>query len=146
MSQHACARRAPKKSVLSIACGLLAAAVLAASVSTADAGHRRHHRHHGDIGAGIVGFAAGAILGSVLAAPRYPYGPGYRGSYRRNYYIGPRAYHPPYAYPMRLAPTYYGRPAPWTPAWYDYCFARYRSFDPRDGTFTAYSGRKKFCH
>ncbi len=43
------------------------------------------------------------------------------------------------------APVYYGRPAPWTAAWYDYCTARYRSFDPRTGYFVTYSGHRRFC-
>ena len=43
------------------------------------------------------------------------------------------------------APVYYGRPAPWTAAWYDYCSARYRSFNPRTGYFTTYRGHKRFC-
>ena len=40
---------------------------------------------------------------------------------------------------------YYGRPAPWTAAWYDYCSARYRSFNPHTGYFITYSGRARFC-
>ena len=43
------------------------------------------------------------------------------------------------------APVYYGRPAPWTAAWYDYCSARYRSFNPRTGYFVTYSGKRRFC-
>lgn len=128
-------------------CAAILAAFLTANVTTtADAGYRHRH-HHGDIGFGIAGLAAGAVIGSYLAGPRYPYGPGYAGSYRRNYYVGPHPYQPPYGYPMPLvpAPAYYARPAPWSPAWYDYCFARYRSFNPRTGTFTAYSGRQIFC-
>ena len=43
------------------------------------------------------------------------------------------------------APVYYGRPAPWTSAWYSYCSARYRSFNPRTGYFITYGGRARFC-
>lgn len=39
----------------------------------------------------------------------------------------------------------YGAPEPWTPAWYDYCHSKYRSFDPRTGMFLAYSGEYRFC-
>ena len=34
---------------------------------------------------------------------------------------------------------------PWSAAWYDYCEARYRSFDPDTGTYTGYDGRTRFC-
>jgi hypothetical protein len=36
-------------------------------------------------------------------------------------------------------------PEPWTPAWYSYCAAKYRSFDPRTGQFLSYSGDYRFC-
>ena len=36
-------------------------------------------------------------------------------------------------------------PRPWTPAWYDYCAAKYRSFNPRTGYYRTYSGRYRFC-
>lgn len=38
-----------------------------------------------------------------------------------------------------------GAPEPWTPEWYDYCSDKYRSFDPETGTYTTYSGKKRFC-
>lgn len=38
-----------------------------------------------------------------------------------------------------------GRPEPWSPAWYDYCGSKYRSFNPKTGYFTTYGGDKKFC-
>jgi hypothetical protein len=37
------------------------------------------------------------------------------------------------------------RPAPFTDAWYAWCFERYRSFDPRSGTFLGYDGRRHLC-
>lgn len=37
------------------------------------------------------------------------------------------------------------RPEPWTAAWYSYCSERYRSFNPRTGTFISYSGEAIFC-
>lgn len=36
-------------------------------------------------------------------------------------------------------------PAPWTPDWYNYCNAKYRSFDARTGYFTGYDGIQRFC-
>jgi len=41
--------------------------------------------------------------------------------------------------------VYYGHPRPWTAAWYDYCSARYRSFNPNTGYYRTYSGRYRFC-
>jgi len=34
---------------------------------------------------------------------------------------------------------------PWTDEWFDYCRARYRSFNGRTGTYTGYDGIKYFC-
>lgn len=36
-------------------------------------------------------------------------------------------------------------PEPWTEEWYDYCAAKYRSFNPQTGEFLAYSGEYKQC-
>lgn len=36
-------------------------------------------------------------------------------------------------------------PAPWTPEWYSYCAAKYRSFDPATGMFLSYSGEYRLC-
>src|SRR5687767_9523517 len=59
----------PVATALAITVGALSFA------GTAEAGHRHHHRHHGGGGeaaaAGILGFAAGAILGGALSSPRY---------------------------------------------------------------------------
>ena len=84
-------------------------------------GYYRDRDRGSNIGAGIagaiLGLGAGAILGQSLAQPR------------------------------RVAPPvrYRGRPEPWTRAWYNYCSRKYRSFNPRTGYYTAYSGRKRFC-
>ena len=64
----------------------------------------------------------------------------------------------PYRY-QRLGPVggyyangYYQEPVyvrrslqPWSRGWYNYCRSRYRSFDPRTGTFLGYDGREHFC-
>lgn len=47
--------------------------------------------------------------------------------------------------PRRQAPRRGGRYEPWSPAWYDYCEQRYRSFNPQTGYFTTYGGEKRFC-
>lgn len=73
--------------------------------------------------AGAAGFAVGTLFGHATARPRY-YAP-------RAVYVAPR-------------PVYYA-PAPWTPEWYSYCGAKYRSFDPRSGTFIGLDGYQHMC-
>lgn len=105
--------------------------------TSAEAGHRhRHHRGGGDAAAaGIIGFAAGAILGGALSGPRY-----YGGSYYEPdvVYVEPA---PVYVQP---APVYYAL-EPWTPEWYSYCESKYRSFNPRTGYFKGYDGQFHLC-
>ena len=109
--------------------------------STAEAGDRwkRHHRHNGGeaAAAGIIGFAAGAILGGALSGPRY-YGGGY---YEPDVvYVAP-----PPVYARRAPVVYSYAPEPWSPEWYAYCDAKYRSFNPDTGYFKGYDGRFHFC-
>ena len=103
---------------------MLAASVLAMSLPSAEAGHRRHrhYNYHHDNGAAaaIIGLGFGMILGSALAAPRYDY----------RYYD--------------RAPVQY-RPRPWTAEWYRYCADTYRTFDPRTGKYRGYDGYLHFC-
>ena len=108
--------------------------------TSAEAGHRhRHHRGGGDAAAaGIIGFAAGAILGGALSGPRYGHGY-YGGGYEPEVvYVEPA---PVY---VRPAPVYYAV-EPWTPEWYDYCESKYRSFNPSTGYFKGYDGRFHLC-
>jgi len=84
--------------------------------STADA--QRHHRffhhhrsfHHGGaFGAGVAGFAAGALLGS-LTTPSYGYyGDYYDYGYAPGYYYQRPTYYAPRAY-YRAPRTYYRTP------------------------------------
>ena len=67
--------------------------------------------------------------------------------YGRSYYVPPRsrAYYNRYKRRGHVRRAY-GRPAAWTPAWYRYCAAKYRSFQsahPRH--YLAYSGRYRMC-
>ena len=102
-------------------------------VGTADARHRHRH-HHGDaVAAGILGFAAGALLSGAFAGPRY---------YRSYDYYEPAPVYRSY----RTAPVYYSRPDPWTPEWYAYCSDRYRSFDGQTGYYLGYDGNYHFCY
>lgn len=131
---------------------ILSAAVAAttlATLPTANAGDRywRHHdRHHhhsrsdsGDlVAAGILGLAAGALVVG-LTAQREP----------EPVYVNP--YRQPRPRPVRDYPEtvylddYEGAYEPWSAGWYEYCSDRYRSFNPRSGTFVGYDGAEHFC-
>lgn len=124
-----------------------AATIAAFSVAGSASAHEWHHRHYhggGDaLAAGVAGLAVGVIAGAALASPPP----------RRYYYDdGPRYYEPPprviYYRPApvyRAEPVYEGGLRPWTRSWYNYCSDRYRTFDPRSGTFVGYDGRAHFC-
>ena len=93
-----------------------------------------------------AGLAAGAIGGAALAtansnAPRRYYRPAPPPPPRYYRPAPPRYYRPAPPPP----PRYYARPAPWSRAWFDYCYSKYRSFEPQTGYYTTYSGRKRFC-
>lgn len=108
-----------KVATTTVALALVAGAALTTQTRSAQAAEGWQ------VGVGIAGgLAAGAILGSALSQPRY---------------VAP----PPVYYPAP-APVVY-RPAPWSPAWYNYCSRKYRSFNPNTGYFLAYSGQYKFC-
>jgi hypothetical protein len=89
------------------------------------------------VGAGIV---AGAIVGGMLAAP-YGYGPYYGPYYGPGpYYAGPGPYYPA---PYVAGPVV--RPGPVYSDAVAYCMRRYRSYDPRSGTFLGYDGLRHPC-
>lgn len=76
------------------------------------------------VGAGLLGFGVGAIVGSAIKP--------------REVYVPP----PPPAY---YGPASYGPPA-WSPAWYQYCRSIHGpNFDPRSGYFQAADGGWYFC-
>lgn len=92
-------------------------------------GYRYHdvRRNNNDaIALGVLGLAAGAIIGGAIA-----------DSHRN--YEQPRVYNAPRGI------EYSGDIEPWTPAWYRYCDNRYRSFNDRTGTYRGYDGRDHFC-
>jgi hypothetical protein len=77
-----------------------------------------------------AGFATGAIIGGALAAPYYygyPY-PYYGGYYQAPAYYGPPVYAPP---PGGDAVAY--------------CAQRFRSYDPRTGTYLGNDGARHPC-
>lgn len=98
--------------------------------SPAEAGRRSRNLALG----AIIGLGAAAIITNSQRRHYYDY------DYQpRPYYYAP----PPVAYVP--APAYRYAPAPWSPAWYRYCTHKYRSFDPRSGTFQPYNGPRRFC-
>lgn len=85
------------------------------------------------VAAGVLG---GAIIGGAIANS-YRYGPG------PYYYDGPYG-PPPYApaYGPGPAPGYYAGGGGDAVA---YCMSRYKSYDPRSGTFLGYDGYRHPC-
>lgn len=85
------------------------------------------------VAAGVLG---GAIIGGAIANS-YRYGPG------PYYYDGPYG-PPPYApaYGPGPAPGYYAGGGDDAVA---YCMSRYKSYDPRSGTFLGYDGYRHPC-
>ncbi len=77
--------------------------------------------HRGGWGWGWGGFAAGAVVGSALASP---------------YYYGYGPYYPYYP------PPYYAPPPGNAVA---YCAQRFRSYDPRTGTYLGLDGLRHPC-
>src|SRR5690606_18632449 len=136
-----------------IASAAIAATLLVPTAQTL-AGHRswhgghhvhkyeRHHHHHrfrrgpvvvwhehssGDaFVAGMMGLALGAIIAGAAAAPEPVY------DLPADYYPAPPA-------PLD------GTLEPWTPAWYDWCARRFRSFDAKSGTYMGFDGKRHFC-
>lgn len=110
-----------KTATAAVAAALVAGAALTTGSAPAEA--KKWYNTPGAAAAG--GFVAGALVGSALSQPRYYYEPA-----------------PVYVEP---APVYYDRPAPWTPAWYQYCSARFRTFNPETGYYFYRSGKARFC-
>jgi hypothetical protein len=85
----------------------------------------------GGRGFGPGAFVAGAILGGALLAPRF-YGPRYYGP-------GPYYVDPGYADPS----PYSADPTGGDPV--TYCLQRFKSYDPRSGTYLGYDGYRHPC-
>jgi hypothetical protein len=108
---------------------MAAVAALSIGFAGADPASAGGRHWHGDrAGAAIFGFAAGALLGSALAAPYgYRYDYGYPGYYAQRYYYPPPVYYyprPVYRYAPNAVPYpsgyYYGRSRYYyDPAWGD---------------------------
>lgn len=108
-----------------------------------------HHRHnsHGDaVAAGAIGLAAGALLGSALSQPSQPQVI-YQAPPPPAYYPAAPRYYPPAQPYYPPAPTAY-KPVyqPWSAGWRNYCASKYRSFNPRTGTYRGVDGLNHFCN
>ncbi|PIT69987.1 BA14K family protein [Bartonella tribocorum] len=121
--------------------------------------HHHIHEHHvtrdnsGDaLAAGILGLAAGAILGNVLKKPEQPqiiYQPVPQGQVV--YQEVPQVVYQEVPqtqiiYESQSITTYQPFHQPWTRGWLQYCKKKYRSFNPRTGTFRGYDGQDHFCY
>lgn len=94
----------------------------------------RHHQGNSDAAAVILGLTGLAIVGGAIASQNRTLPHTADPNYRRGHY--------------RSAPnviTYESALEPWSPGWYRWCDARYRSFNPETGTFRGYDGRDHFC-
>jgi uncharacterized protein YcfJ len=98
----------------------------------------------GNTGAGVgalVGGSTGAIVGTDREQRRYEalYYEAYENCVEEVSYRQDRRRN---TGPARVqAGTY----EPWSEEWYDYCEAKYRSFNPQTGEFLSYSGEYKMC-
>jgi hypothetical protein len=102
-----------------IAAAALVGTLALAVPAPAEAGHGNA------IGAGLLGFGIGAVVGSALTPSTV--------------YVAPP---PPPAY---YGPAAYG-PPPWSPAWYSYCRHIHGPyFNPNTGYFQAADGGWYFC-
>ena len=100
---------------------------------------RRHHNNSDIAGAAILGIIGGALIGSAIAnSNRQPRYVAPRPVYRNNQF-------PPAPQGYRKVVTHSGSLEPWTRGWYQYCDAKYRSFNPEKGTYRGYDGRDHFC-
>jgi len=89
-------------------------------------GWRPGWHQNNDFGSNILGGIIGGAIGGWLTRPDPP----------------PVVVVPPPAPPMQeeIPET-----LPWTPAWYDYCGAKYNSFDAKTGFYMGFDGVRHFC-
>ncbi|MBB4303563.1 uncharacterized protein YcfJ [Rhodobium orientis] len=97
----------------------------------------------GAIIGGIIGGGRGAARGAAIGG-----GAGAVGGAGRSSIQWDRVYRRVYNRCMnRAADVGYGGagPKPWSPAWYDYCSSKYRTFNPDTGYYFYAPGRQRFC-
>ena len=136
-------------------CSLVATSALAASVvnglalknATPAAAEQVRWRGGRGWGYGLGGFAAGAIIGGAIVGAYGPY-PYYGYGYPAYYYPAPGYAGPGYPGPGYAGPGYPAYAAPSPPPGGDamgYCMQRFRSFDPRSGTYLGNDGYRHPC-
>lgn len=115
--------------------------------------HQQNGNHNGisrddALGIAILGVVGGVIIGSALNQNRQQHvvrQPQYQPQYKPRHYQNTRQFPPA---PRRNEPrviTLNGSLEPWTASWYNYCDDRYRSFNPKTGTYRGYDGKDHFC-
>ncbi|WP_042995319.1 BA14K family protein [Bartonella quintana] len=112
--------------------------------------HRHIYEHHvtnnnnsGDaLAAGILGLAAGAVLGNVLKKPEQPQIV-YQGVPQVVYQQVPQSQ---IIYEVQSTARYKPLQQPWADDWLQYCKKKYRSFNPKTGTFRGYDGLEHICY
>jgi BA14K-like protein len=90
-------------------------------------------------GAFVPGIIAGGIIGGAIAATQ-PYGYYGYGGYDPGY-----AYGPGYGYGPGYAAAPYAGASPYAGDEVAYCQQRFRSYDPRSGTYLGYDGLRHPC-
>ena len=118
----------------------------------------RRVRGSGVVGGAIGGAVTGAIIGGIIDGGKgagrgaaigggvgavggaINEGHAWQAAYDRAYHRCMTAAHRP-----ARATAGHRRPRPWTDAWFDYCAAKYRSFDPETGRYRTYSGKYRMC-
>ncbi|WP_455481652.1 BA14K family protein [Bartonella sp. B35(2025)] len=96
------------------------------------------------LAAGILGLAAGAVLGNILKQPQQP-----QIIYQappRNQVIYQKEPQKQVVYQAQQTTGYQPIQQPWTAGWLEYCKKKYRSFNPKTGTFRGYDGLDHFCY
>lgn len=107
--------------------------------------YRHGSKHNSNVaGAAVLGIIGGALIGSAIA-----------NSNNQPRYVAPRQTYNPNRYPpaprrvyqQQKVVTYGGGGSlePWSRGWYQYCDAKYRSFNPQTGTYRGYDGYDHFC-
>jgi hypothetical protein len=106
------------------------------------------------LGGAVVGAVGGALLGGIVGKNKVDNGlaigagVGALGGAANSNSKWQKRYNRAYADCMNAsyqAPANYGAPPAGTPAWYDYCRAKYRSFNSRTGLYLSTSGQYKPC-
>jgi hypothetical protein len=112
------ANAAPLMAGSALSAGVVAPSSDVTQVRWRGHGHRGYYRHGGGWGGVGAGLAAGALIGGAIAASQAPY------------YYGP-GYAPGPAYVEGDAVSY--------------CMQRFKSYDPRSGTYLGYDGLRHPC-